>query len=114
MPRKPKCRRVRFLPNVTYYKPAGIPLRFLKEVALSLEEMEAIRLKDSGRLEQKQCAERMHISRQTFQRVLLSARRKIADAFLNGKAIRIGGGNFEIDLCKLEFKNKIIEEEIKK
>jgi predicted DNA-binding protein (UPF0251 family)/predicted Fe-Mo cluster-binding NifX family protein len=96
MSRPVKCRRVCFLPGVTYFKPAGIPLRFLSEVCLSLEEAEAIRLKDLGDLEQKQCAEHMNISRPTFQRVLASARRKISDALLNGKAIRIDGGFFEI------------------
>ena len=96
MPRPPKCRRVEFLPDVTYFKPAGIPLRVLEEVRLSVEEAEAIRLKDLERLEQEQSAERMHISRPTFQRVLASARQKIADALLHGRAIRIGGGNFEM------------------
>ena len=96
MPRPPKCRRVAFLPEATYFKPAGIPLRFLNEVRLSVEEAEAIRLKDLEGLEQEQSAERMNISRPTFQRVLASARQKIADALLNGKAIRIEGGNFEM------------------
>ena len=96
MPRPPKCRRVEFLPDVTYFKPAGIPLRVLEEVRLSVEEAEAIRLKDLERLEQEQSAERMHISRPTFQRVLASARQKVADALLTGKAIRIDGGNFEM------------------
>lgn len=109
MPRKPKCRRVEFLPDVTYYKPAGVPLRYLEEVDLSIEEAEAIRLKDLERLEQKQGAERMQISRPTFQRVLSSARKKIADALLNGKAIRIGGGNFKVAECKFKDKNKISE-----
>ncbi|PIP48120.1 MAG: hypothetical protein COX14_04415, partial [Chloroflexi bacterium CG23_combo_of_CG06-09_8_20_14_all_45_10] len=45
MSRPPKCRRVAFLPGVTYFKPAGIPLRALEEVRLSVEEAEAIRLK---------------------------------------------------------------------
>jgi predicted DNA-binding protein (UPF0251 family) len=94
MPRPQKCRRVAFLPNVTYFKPAGIPLRALEEVRLSVEEAEAIRLKDIEGLEQEQGAERMNISRPTFQRVLASGRRKIADALLNGKAVRIEGGNF--------------------
>lgn len=96
MPRPPKCRRVAFLPEATYFKPAGIPLRILEEVRLSVEEAEAIRLKDLEGLEQEQSAERMNISRPTFQRVLASGRQKIADALLNGKAIRIEGGNFEI------------------
>jgi len=81
---------------VTYFKPAGIPLGSLEAVRLSLEEAEALRLKDLEGLEQEEGAERMNISRPTFQRVLASARKKAADALLNGKAIRIEGGNFEI------------------
>lgn len=96
MPRPIKDRRVAFLPEVTYFKPAGIPLRVLEESRLSIEEVEAIRLKDFDGLEQEECAEKMNISRQTFQRVLGAARRNIADALFNGKAIRVEGGNFEI------------------
>ena len=105
MSRPPKCRRVEFLPDVTYFKPAGIPLRALKEVCLSVEEAEAIRLKDFERLEQEQSAERMHISRPTFQRVLASARQKVADALLTGKAIRIDGGNFEMAVRRFKCLN---------
>jgi predicted DNA-binding protein (UPF0251 family) len=96
MSRPQKCRRVAFLPNVTYFKPAGIPLRALEEVMLSLEEAEAIRLKDLEGLDQEESAEKMNISRPTFQRILASARQKMADALLYGKAIRIEGGNFEM------------------
>ncbi len=96
MPRPTKSRRVAVIPKVTYFKPAGMPIRTLEEVCLSVEEAEAIRLKDLGCLEQEQCAQRMSVSRSTFQRVLASARRKLADALANGKAIRIDGGNFEI------------------
>lgn len=96
MSRPSKCRRVEFLPNVTYFKPAGIPLRDLEEVCMSIEEVEAIRLKDLEGLEQKQGANKMNVSRATFQRVLASARQKVADALLSGKAIRIEGGNFEM------------------
>jgi len=94
-----KCRRVAFVPGVTFFKPAGIPLRALEEVQLTVEEAEAIRLKDLEGLEQEEGAEKMSISRPTFQRILASARRKIAYALLNGKAIRIEGGNFEISPC---------------
>ena len=98
MPRPVKCRRVNFVPEVIYFKPAGIPMRVLEEVCLSVEEAEAIRLKDIEKLEQEQCAEKMNISRPTFQRVLSSVRHKIADALLNGKAIRIEGGNYEMTM----------------
>jgi len=71
-------------------------MRDLDEVILSVEEVEALRLKDLECLDQEQSAERMNISRPTFQRVLATARQKIADALLRGKAIRIEGGNFEM------------------
>jgi predicted DNA-binding protein (UPF0251 family) len=67
----------------------------LQEIQLSVEEAEAIRLKDIEELEQEDCAKRMSISRTTFARILNSARQKMADALLNGKAIRIEGGNFQ-------------------
>jgi predicted DNA-binding protein (UPF0251 family) len=105
MSRPAKCRRVAFLPSVTYFKPAGIPLRALEEMRLSVEEAEAIRLKDFRGLEQEQAAEEMSISRPTFQRVLASARKKIANALLNGKAIRIEGGCFEMAFSQFKCVN---------
>ena len=96
MARPFKCRRVAFVPDVTFFKPAGIPLRALEEVRLTVEEVEAIRLKDLEGLEQEEGAEKMSVSRPTFQRILASTRQKIAYALLNGKAIMIEGGNFEI------------------
>jgi len=100
MPRPIKWRRVGSIPEVTYFKPAGIPRRFLDEICLSVEEVEALRLKDSDGLQQEECAEKMHVSRPTFHRVLESARGKIADALINGKAIRIEGGSFEMMRCR--------------
>lgn len=88
------CRRVRFNPNVTYFKPRGIPLRELEEVILPVDEYEAVRLKDLEGLEQEECAKKMNISQPTFHRLVLSARKKIADAIINGKAIKIEGGNY--------------------
>lgn len=95
MARPPKCRRVEFLPAVTHFKPAGIPLKDLEEVSLTVEELEAVRLKDLEGLEQEACAERMHISRPTFHRILSAARCKIAHALVNGSAIRVEGGNYK-------------------
>ena len=96
MGRQPLWRRVNFIPQITYFKPAGIPLTSLQEVCLSVEEVEAIRLKDLEGLDQESCAQKMSISRTTFARVLSSARQKIAGALLGAKAIRIEGGNFEM------------------
>jgi len=91
-----KSRQVAFVPGVTFFKPSGVSMRELEEVRLTVEEVEAIRLKDLEMLEQEESAVRMNISRPTFQRVLASARQKIADALLNGKAIRIEGGNYQV------------------
>ncbi len=96
MPRPQKSRRIAYMPGVTYFKPAGTPMRSLKEIHLSLEEAEALRLKDLEGMEQEPASKKMNVSRPTFQRVLSSARRKIADALLNGRAVRIAGGNYEM------------------
>ncbi|MBN1367377.1 MAG: DUF134 domain-containing protein [Dehalococcoidales bacterium] len=96
MGRRQLWRKVSSLPLVTYFKPAGIRMDELEEVKLLIEEAEAIRLKDLEGLEQEECAQQMNISRSTFSRLLDSARHKIADALLTGKAIRIEGGNFEM------------------
>ena len=105
MGRHPLWRRVNFIPQITYFKPTAVPLARLQEICLSVEEAEAIRLKDLDRLEQEKCAQRMNISRTTFGRVLCSARQKMADALLNGKAIRIEGGNFELALSRFRCLN---------
>ena len=96
MPRPQKSRHIACIPGVTYFKPADMPVRVLKEINLSLEEAEALRLKDLEGMEQEPASKKMNVSRPTFQRVLASARRKIADALLNGRAVRIAGGNYEM------------------
>ena len=73
MARPPKTRRVGFIPDITYFKPAGVPMRQLDEVVLTVEELEAIRLKDLEDLEQADAAELMQVSRPTFRRILVSA-----------------------------------------
>ena len=89
-----RMRRVSFEPDVVFFKPAGVPMRDLKEVVLSVEEFEALRLSDFEKLSQSECAAKMNISQPTFNRLLSSAREKIAEALVEGKAIRIKGGNY--------------------
>ena len=96
MPRPIRCRRIRFNPNITYFKPRGIPLSELKEVILGVDEFEAVRLKDLESLEQEECAKKMNISQPTFHRIVLSARKKISEAIVKGKAIKIQGGKFKL------------------
>lgn len=89
MPRPFKRRRIRGNPNSSYFKPAGIPKTELEETALELPEFEAIRLIDFKKVEQEQAAKQMNISQPTLSRILKSAREKIADSIINGKAIKI-------------------------
>ncbi len=96
MPRPRQPRTVRGMPKVTYFKPAGLPLRELEEVIITIEEAEALRLADLEGLYQEAAAEKMNVSRQTFGRIIASARKKTADALLNGKAIRIEGGVYKL------------------
>ncbi len=95
MARPKLCKRVRFNPNTTYFKPRGIRIGELDEVVLYIEEFEAVRLKDLEGLDQEECSKKMNISQPTFHRLILSARKKISDAIVNGKAIKIEGGNFK-------------------
>jgi len=101
MSRPVKWRKVEFVPGDTYFIPFGKPKCQLAENILKVEELEAIRLKDIENLDQDQCAKKMEISRQTFQRILNEARSKIADALVKGKAIRIEGGNFTQNICQI-------------
>jgi len=92
MPRPVKLRQVSCAPWATFFKPAGVPMNTLQAVTLTLEEVEAVRLKDMGDLHQEECASQMGVSRATFHQILKSAHAKLADAIVNGKAIRVEGG----------------------
>lgn len=89
MPRPRLCRRIRFRPNITYFKPRGVPMRHLEIVELTTEEVEALRLKNIKDLDQVDCAKQMKTSQSTFQRILSSAYKKITEALIKGKAIKI-------------------------
>ena len=92
MPRPRKCRKVRFIPNNKCFYPLK---ENNDEIVLMIEEIEALRLSDFAMLEQDEAAKNMNISRGTFQRILNLARYKTADAIINGKIIRIEGGDYE-------------------
>ena len=89
MPRPRLCRRIKFNPRITYFKPQGVPMRFLELVELTKEEAEALRLKNIKDLDQVEAAKKMNTSQSTFQRILSSAYRKISKAIIEGKAIKI-------------------------
>lgn len=89
MVRPRRCRQVKFNPKANYFKPQGISMRDLEVVELSLEEIEAYRLRHCNKLDQKESADKMKTSTSTYQRILYSAYEKIAEALINGKAIKI-------------------------
>ena len=97
MPRPISPRRVRCIPGVCQFKPAGVPLRELEEEILTLDEVEALRLADAEGKYQEEVAEKMGVSRQTVGRILASARQKVARALVNGKAIRLEGGTVHLN-----------------
>ncbi|MDP8236886.1 MAG: DUF134 domain-containing protein, partial [Candidatus Erginobacter occultus] len=92
MPRPLKYRFVEGHPPSDYFKPRGVPLASLEVAVLTLDEFEALRLADYEGLYQEPAAEKMGVSRQTFGKIVESARKKVADALVNSKAIRIEGG----------------------
>lgn len=94
MPRPRICRKIRFKPEVTYFKPAGIRMIDLEETILTFDEYEAIRLIDLESTEQNEAGKMMNISQPTLSRLLKSARKKISEAIVKGKAIKIDGGDY--------------------
>lgn len=77
------------------FKPCGVRGKYLDKIELNTDEMEAIRLADYENLYQEEAADRMGISRSTFSRLLESARKKVADALLHGKALAINTKEME-------------------
>jgi len=96
MVRPRKNRLVGFNPEIDYFKPRGIPLVHLEEVRLTVDEREAIRLSDLLDMSHEDAGKRMGVSRATFGRIIQRARKTVADALINGKAIRVAGGNYHI------------------
>jgi len=107
MPRPKKYRNIRYIPNIIEFMPVG-ETNF-ETIKLNVDELEAIRLVDLEGLEQEESAINMEISRGTFQRILNSARNKIANSLVNGKKIVIEGGEYQIEECSNFFeKNNIV------
>ncbi len=93
MSRPRRSRHIGHIPDVVYFKPQGIRLRDLSDVTLELDELEALRLSDHLGFSQEECSEKMDISQPTFHRIIRTARKKVADAIVNGKAIKIISGD---------------------
>jgi Predicted DNA-binding proteins len=94
---KPRKKRdVLYPPGAVYFKPQGIPMPYLNIVNLTIDEYESVRLGDLENLKHEAAAKQMNISRPTFTRLLRSAHSKISDAIVNGKAIKIEGGDYKL------------------
>ena len=95
--RPKKTRWIKCSPEKRCFKPISKPLNKLEEVYLTLDEFEAIRLACLNGLKHEDGAKLMRISRPTFSRIIASAHKKLADALVNIKVIKIEGG-----CCKIK------------
>jgi predicted DNA-binding protein (UPF0251 family) len=87
---RPKiCRRTCCDIDSRFFKPRGIPLRDLEITNLGIDELESLRLSDQLGLSQVEAAKKMNVSQPTINRILSSARQKVADCLVEGKAIKI-------------------------
>ncbi len=102
MARPVKWRKIENIPTVPYFVPSEKDIDEIPGNIIKLEELEAVRLKDLEGLEQEECAQKMQVSRPTFQRILISAREKITDSLVNGKTLKIEGGNFTRNICPVK------------
>ena len=96
MVRPLKDRMVAFNPEINYFKPRGIPIIDLEEVRLTVDQREAIRLSDLLGMSHEEAGRRMGVSRATFGRIIQRARKAVADALINGKAINVEGGSYKM------------------
>ena len=94
MPRPRKCKRVCRMPCSQQFGPLDKACGLRPAIEMSVEEYEAIRLIDLAGLTQEECAAQMSISRTSVQGMYDMARKKLADALVNGKPLIIGGGNY--------------------
>ena len=94
MPRPPKERWVECLPSFTHFTPRGVTLSDREEICLTVDELEALRLKDLVGLDQNGSARRMNLAQSTYQRVLANARAKLTRAVVEGRELRIQGGRY--------------------
>ena len=97
MARPSKCRRICNPPKMKGFSPYGMPGCKMDPVSLKLEEYESIRLVNYDKLPHDQAAILMNVSRPTFTRIYNNALDQIAKAFIEGKAIEIEGGNYEME-----------------
>lgn len=96
MPRPVKRRRVCRIPHTTIFGSLEHQNKESEVVIMTVEELESLRLMDLEQMDQEQCAEMMGVARSTFQRIYTEAKKKVADSLVNGKVLKIQGGNYQV------------------
>ncbi len=106
MPRPPKCRKVCRFPKTLEFTPVQ-DTAGKETIVLTVDEYETIRLIDKEGLSQEECCQQMEIARTTVQKIYEEARRKLANALVEGRPLRIEGGSYRLCsgqslLCRVE------------
>lgn len=96
MARPRKWRKVCCLPERNRFGPLNTPINQEHVVTMSIDEYETIRLIDLAGFTQEESADQMKIARTTVQRIYYDARKKLADSLVNGKALKIEGGDYQL------------------
>jgi len=96
MSRPVKWRKVCCLPETNLFGPLNAKNLDEGIITMSVEEYETIRLIDLEGMLQEECAESMNVARTTVQRIYNDARKKLADALINGNVLKIEGGNYKL------------------
>lgn len=96
MSRPVKWKKVCCLPETDLFGPLNAKNREDGIITMSVEEYETIRLIDLEGMLQEECAESMHVARTTVQKIYNDARKKLADALVNGNVLKIEGGNYKL------------------
>lgn len=96
MPRPRKWRRVCQLPSNNKFGPFNAEINQEHFVTMTIDEYETIRLIDLEGFTQEECAKQMSVARTTVQGIYIDARKKLAESLVNGKILRIEGGNYKL------------------
>jgi predicted DNA-binding protein (UPF0251 family) len=96
MPRPRKWRKVCSLPESNQFGPLNVSINQEHFVIMAVDEYETIRLVDLQGFTQEECADQMHIARTTVQRIYNDARKKLAESLVNGKVLKIEGGDYTL------------------
>lgn len=109
--RPKKVRFIQKMPQVVQFSPRGKPGR-PDEIELTLDQFEAIKLADFQGFKQEHGALAMRVSRASFGRILREARKRVAEALVMGKIVKIRMGDVQIGVRKSEFTSEALEREI--